>query len=175
MNLDVSTVLITEDEIKKTVRRIAQEITRDFQGEEVTFIGALTGAFIFMADLVREVDLPVTIDFIKASSYRNKTTSDGNVQITKDISFDIEGKNILIIEDIIDTGNTLRKLKQHFLLRNPKNIKLVTFLDKPSRRLVDIESDYVGIKIPDEFAVGYGLDYDNKFRNLPYIACLKFL
>lgn len=175
MNLDVSTVLISEDEIKKNVRRIAEEITRDFQGQEITLIGTLTGAFVFMADLAREIKLPMTVDFIKASSYGSNTVSDGNVKITKDISFDIEGKNILVIEDIIDTGNTLSKLKQHLVLRNPKTIKLVSFLDKPSRRTVDIEADYVGIKVPDEFVVGYGIDYDNKFRNLPYIACLKFL
>ena len=136
-------------------------------------ISVLRGSFVFMADLTRKITLPCTVDFMAVSSYRKGTTSSGQVQITKDLSDDIEGKDILVVEDILDSGNTLSYLMKLLQARHPASIRLCTLLDKPERRVVPVQADYVGFTIPDEFVVGYGLDYAEKYRNLPYIGVLK--
>lgn len=170
--MDTSTVMISEQEIASLVERVASEINRDYKGEEVVIIGILTGGFIFTADLVRKLEMPVTIDFMKVSSYVGENST-GVLTIKKDISIDIEGKHVIIVEDIIDTGNTLKKLKEKLLERNPKSLKLCTAFDKPSRRVNDLTPDYNGIVIPDEFIVGYGLDYDESFRNFADIRIVR--
>lgn len=170
--MDTSTVMISEQEIAALVERVASEINRDYKDEEVVIIGILTGGFIFTADLVRKLEMPVTIDFMKVSSYVGENST-GVLTIKKDISIDIEGKHVIIVEDIIDTGNTLKKLKEKLLERNPKSLKLCTAFDKPSRRVNDLTPDYNGIVIPDEFIVGYGLDYDESFRNFADIRIVR--
>ena len=161
--------LITEQEISRIVNKLADQINKDFSNQEVVAVGILKGSVIFLADLIRQLEMPLVLDFIQVSSYRG-TQSTGEIIIKKDLAFDIKDKNILIIEDIIDTGVTLNSLKKIFMERGPKSLKVVTLLDKPSRRKVEFKADYIGREIPDEFVVGYGLDYDEKFRNLPYVG-----
>ncbi len=173
MHKDLAKILITKEEIEKRVKEIGAEITRDFAGESVLMVGILRGAVVFFSELVKNVDLDVRFDFMVVSSYGASSTSSGEVRIIKDISQGIEGKNVLIIEDIIDTGNTLKNLKKMLLTRNPKSLKIVSLLDKPSRRVVEMEGDYIGFVVPNEFVVGYGLDYAEKYRNLPEIGVLK--
>ncbi|MBR2480542.1 MAG: hypoxanthine phosphoribosyltransferase [Clostridia bacterium] len=173
MHDDLAKILISKEEIEKRVKEIGAEITRDYEGESVLMVGILRGAVVFFSELVKNVDLDVRFDFMVVSSYGSGSTSSGEVRIIKDISQPIEGKNVLIIEDIIDTGNTLKNLKRMLLTRNPKSLKIVSLLDKPSRRKVEMEGDYVGFVVPNEFVVGYGLDYDEKYRNLPEIGVLK--
>ena len=173
MHDDLAKILISKEEIEKRVKEIGAEITRDYEGESVLMVGILRGAVVFFSELVKNVDLDVRFDFMVVSSYGSGSTSSGEVRIIKDISQPIEGKNVLIIEDIIDTGNTLKNLKRMLLTRNPKILKIVSLLDKPSRRKVEMEGDYVGFVVPNEFVVGYGLDYDEKYRNLPEIGVLK--
>lgn len=164
--------LFTVEQIHNRVREIADEISSDYEGKDILVVGILRGAFMFMSDLVRAIKVPVVIDFIIASSYV-KTDSTGEIKIHYDIREDIADKDILLIEDIVDSGVTLNHLRERILARRPKSLRICALLDKKERRLVDVPLDYVGFSIPDEFVVGYGLDYDNNFRNLPYIAIFK--
>ncbi|WP_101773055.1 hypoxanthine phosphoribosyltransferase [Peptostreptococcus faecalis] len=166
-------VLYSEKDIDAKVEELAKKIESDYKGEEILLVGILKGACVFVADLMRKIDLDVNIDFMSVSSYGSGTTSSGTVKILKDLDVDIEGKNVLIVEDIIDSGATLRNLYDTLLTRNPKSLKLCTLLDKPSRRKVEIGVDYIGFEIEDKFIVGYGVDYAEKFRNLPYIGIVE--
>jgi hypoxanthine phosphoribosyltransferase len=173
MNKDLKNILFTQEEIQKKVKEIAAQLNEDYKGEEVIFVCVLKGSLPFYTDLVREVNFPVTFDMVCVSSYGSSAESSGTLKIKLDSGVPFEGKNVLIVEDILDTGNTLSNLLAHFAGRKPKSIKLCCLLDKPSRRLRDIEADYKGFEIPDEFVVGYGLDYAEKYRELPYIGILK--
>ena len=162
---------ISEEDILKRVEELAKEIDKDFEGEEVLLIGLLRGSVVFLSDLCRKLKTADTLDFIVVSSYGNGMESSRNVKIIKDLEENVKDRNVLIVEDIIDTGNTLKKVKEIIETREPKKIKIVTLLDKPERREVDdIEVDYVGFKIPDEFVVGYGIDFAQKYRTLPYVG-----
>lgn len=169
----VGKVLLTQEQIWQRAQELGAEISRDYAGEEVILIGTLKGAVMFMADIMKCVTLDTQIDFIAASSYGSGTVSSGNVKIKKDIELDISGKNVIIIEDIIDTGNTLKYLKDYFLSKGVKSLKICTLLDKPSRRIADVAGDYIGFTVEDLFVIGYGLDFDQKYRNLPYISYLE--
>ncbi len=173
MQDDILEVLLSEEDIKARVRELGQKISADYAGEEVFFLGVLKGCFVFMADLLRSVDLYCDMDFMAVSSYGSGTTSTGAVKITKDLNKDIEGKHLIIVEDILDSGVTLSYLKGYLANRKPASIKIVTLLDKPERRKADIKADYFGFTVPDAFVVGYGLDYAERYRNLPYIGVLK--
>ena len=168
------TTLISEEKLKKSVLEIAKEITEAYDGEEVKTICVLKGAVMFMVDLVKNIDLPVKFDFMAVSSYGDGTTSSGTIKILKDLDDPIEGENVLIVEDIIDSGRTLSYLIDYLKSKNPKSIKLCTLFDKPERREFDVKVDWTGFDIPDEFIVGYGLDYAQRYRNLPYIGVLHF-
>lgn len=170
---DVKEVLYSEEALASRVSELAKAIESDYQGKELLVIGVLKGANIFMGDLIRKINLPLQMDFIAASSYGSSTESSGVVKIVKDLDYSIEGKHVLIIEDIIDTGLTLRYLEENFRSRKPASLEICTLLDKPERRKAEIEVKYVGYQIPDEFIVGYGIDYAEKYRNLPYVATLK--
>ena len=170
---DIERVLFSEEELDRRVSEIAAEINRDYAGKEPMLISVLRGSFVFMADLIRKIEVPCTVDFMSVSSYGRGTTSSGQVQITKDLSDDIDGKDIIVVEDILDSGNTLSYLLQLLQARKPASMKLCTLLDKPDRRVKEVHVDYTGFTIPDEFVVGYGLDYAEKYRNLPYIGILK--
>ena len=170
---DIQEVLFSEEQLKNRVREIAQQITADYQGKEIMLISVLRGSFVFMADLCRAIDLPCTLDFMAVSSYGKGTKSSGQVQITKDLSEDISDRHIIVVEDILDSGNTLSYLLKLLEARHPASIRLCTLLDKPERRTKPVHVDYSGFSIPDAFVVGYGLDYDEKYRNLPYIGILK--
>ena len=173
MNNDVMKVLLSGEEIEKRVSEIAAEITEDYAGESVLMVGILRGAVVFFSELVKRVDLDLRFDFMVVSSYGSGTDSSGEIRIIKDLSQPIEGMNVIIVEDIIDTGYTLKNLKRLLLTRNPKSLRICSLLDKPSRRKVELEGDYIGFKVPNEFVVGYGLDYNEKYRNLPDICVLK--
>jgi hypoxanthine phosphoribosyltransferase len=167
MNNDTElTILIEETAVKARVAELAEEISADFKGESVLFLGVLKGSFIFLADLAREVKLAADIGFMAVSSYKDKDTSDGIVSILCDLDRPIEGRNVIVVEDIADTGITLSFLTASLAARNPKKIKVCVLLNKPARRKVEIDPDYIGFEIPDDFVVGYGLDYANRFRNL---------
>ncbi|MDO5331849.1 MAG: hypoxanthine phosphoribosyltransferase [Bacillota bacterium] len=166
-------ILITEEQLKKRVDELGVQITKDYEGESILLVGILKGSVPFMADLMRRIDLDVEIDFMVVSSYGGGTTSSGEVKIKKDLETSIEGRNVLIIEDIIDTGFTLSLLTKELLKRNPKSLKVCSALDKPSRRVVDFKADYVGFEVENKFIVGYGLDADQKFRQFPYISWIK--
>lgn len=166
----LSGVLLSEQEIENKVAELAKQIESDFEGQEILLVGILKGASVFVADLMRKINLNVNIDFMSVSSYGTSTESSGTVKILKDLDVDIEGKNVLIVEDIIDSGATLRNLYDTLMTRNPKSLKLCTLLDKPERRKVHIDVDYVGFTIEDKFIVGYGIDYAEMYRNLPYIG-----
>lgn len=168
------TTLISEEKLKTRVQEIAREITEYYNGEEVKTVCVLKGAVMFMVDLVKNVNLPVKFDFMDVSSYGNSTESSGNIKILKDLDDPIEGENILIVEDIIDSGRTLHYLIDYLKSKNPKSVKLCTLFDKPDRREFDVHVDWTGFDIPDEFIVGYGLDYAQRYRNLPYIGVLHF-
>ena len=170
---DILQVLLSEAEIKAKVAELGALLTRDYAGKAPFFLGVLKGCYVFMADLVRCVDLHCTMDFMAVSSYGGGTSSTGAVRITKDLSRDIEGKDVIIVEDILDSGVTLSYLKAYLANRKPASIRIVTLLDKPARRKADIQADYCGFTVPDEFVVGYGLDYAEDYRNLPYIGILK--
>ena len=173
MHSDVQRILLSGDEIAERVAEIAETITRDYAGESVLMVGILRGAVVFFAELVKKIDLDLRFDFMVVSSYGSSTDSSGEVRIVKDLSQPIEGMNVIIVEDIIDTGYTLKNLMKLLRTRNPKSLKICALLDKPSRRKVELEGDYVGFKVPNEFVVGYGLDYNEKYRNLPDICILK--
>lgn len=170
---DIEQILFSEEMLQKRVRELGEQISADYAGKEPVLVSVLRGSYIFMADLSRAIDQPCSIDFMAVSSYGKGTTSSGQVQITKDLSDDIEGKDIIVVEDILDSGNTLYYLLQILQARKPASIRLCTLLDKPDRRVRDIVADYSGFSIPDAFVVGYGLDYAEKYRNLPYIGILK--
>ena len=170
---DIQRKLVTEEQLKNKVIELGKKITEDYNGEEVIIIGVLKGCTVFMSDLIRQIDLPLQIDFMVASSYGNDTKTSGNVKIIKDINIDVHNKNVIIVEDIIDTGLTMKNLKGIFEVRQCKSIKICTLLDKKERRKVEVSADYVGFDIPDEFVVGYGLDYAGKYRNIPEICILK--
>lgn len=172
MHKDMKYVLMSEEEIKATVSRLAEKINNDFAGEPVLALIILKGSIFFASDLMRELTMPLTIDFMKVSSYGQDSKSSGNINILLDTSLDLAGLNVLIIEDIIDSGNTLSKLKSLLSERNPKSIKICTLLDKPERRESNIDADYTGKLIPNEFVVGYGLDFAERYRNLSYIGVL---
>ena len=169
----VTGVMLSEEEIKAKVYEIAKRIEKDYQGEDLLIVGILKGASVFVADLIRNIDLDVDMDFMSVSSYGNSTESSGTVKIIKDLDVDIEGSNVLIVEDIIDSGLTLSNLVAALQTRNPKSLKLCTLLDKPQRRTADMHVDYVGFVIEDKFIVGYGIDYAEKYRNLPYIGIVE--
>lgn len=171
MQQDIQRVLITEDELKQAVQTLGQQISKDYAGKDPIFVGVLKGCFIFMADLMRSVDVYCSMDFMSVSSYSG-TSSTGAVKINKDLSEDIEGRHVIIVEDILDSGLTLSYLKAYLLGRKPASIKIATLMDKPSRRKADIFADYSCFEIPDEFVVGYGLDYNERYRNIPYIGVL---
>lgn len=166
-------VLISEEEIDKRIRELGEQISKDYAGEDVTIVCILKGAAPFACELAKRISVPVFMDFMATSSYGSGTVSSGEVKIKKDMDTPAEGKNILIVEDIIDSGNTLNFLTMVFRERGAKSIKLCTLLDKPDRRQVDVPVDYCGFTIPDKFVVGYGLDYDQKYRNLPYVGAVE--
>jgi len=169
----VKKVLISREEIEARVKELGEEITKDYAGEDILVVGILKGAVIFMSELVQRIKKPVEMDFMAVSSYGKSATSTGEVRIIKDLDNSVEGRNILIVEDIIDTGYTLQYLVDNLEKRGAKSVKICTFLDKIERRKVDIPVDYIGFEVPDEFIVGYGLDYAEMGRNFPYIAALK--
>ncbi len=173
MRDDIAKVLASEEDIRERIAELGCRITADYQGKEPLFVGVLKGCFLFMADLVRACDVNCTVDFMVVSSYGSGTVSSGAVEIVKDLSQDIAGRDIIIVEDILDSGNTLSYLKRYMSAREPASIRIVTLLDKPERRTADVDADYIGFTIPDAFVVGYGLDYDQRYRNLPYIGVLK--
>lgn len=173
MNRDIKEVLISEEALKARVTELGRAISERYEGQELLMIGVLKGANVFMSDLMRAVTVPIQIDFIAASSYGTSTESSGIVRIVKDLDYSIEGKHVMIVEDIIDTGLTLKYLFDNFTARKPASLSIISLLDKPERRKVDIQVDYTGFEIPDEFIVGYGIDYAEKYRNLPFVATLK--
>lgn len=170
---DIEKVLLTREDIKGITDRLGKQITEDYQGKNLVLVSVLKGSVIFMADLMRAIDRPVEIDFMVVSSYGSGTETSGQVKIIKDLDLDLSGQDLLIVEDILDTGKTLYSLMQILSMRNPSSVKICTFLDKPERRVAPIKADYVGAVVPDEFVVGYGLDYAQKYRNLPYLGVLK--
>lgn len=166
-------VLVTKEQLEEKTAELGKRITEDYKGKELVLVGVLKGGFIFLADLARKIDMELTIDFISVSSYGDSTQSSGVVRILKDIDSDITGKHVLIVEDLIDTGLTLNYLKELFNTKGCASVKLAAIMDKPDRRKVDLKVDYVGIEIPDEFVVGYGLDYAGKYRNLPEVYVIR--
>ena len=170
---DVESILLTTAELAKRVRELGAEITADYAGKEILMIGVLRGAVVFMADLARAIEVPVAIDFMAVSSYGAGMSSSGVVRILKDLDVNIEGKHVLVVEDIIDSGLTLNYLLDNLKSRKPASLKLCTLLNKPERRKVKVNIDYNGFNVPDYFVVGYGLDYAEKYRNLPFIGILK--
>lgn len=173
MEQDIQKVLVSEEEIRARVSELGQQLYEQFQGKNPLVVSVLRGSFIFMADLVRACQVQMDIDFISVSSYQDGTESTGNVKITRDIHQDLTGRDLILVEDILDSGNTLAYLKEEFLRRGAKSITIVTLLDKPARRAKAITPDLAGFTVPDEFVVGYGLDYAQRYRNVPYIGVLK--
>ena len=172
MRRDIERILISEEEIQKKVAEMGKKISQDFRDKDPLFVGVLKGCFIFMADLMRYVDIRCSMDFMAVSSYSG-TSSTGAVKINKDLSEDIEGRHVIIVEDILASGVTLSYLKQYLMVRKPASISIATLMDKPARRKADVYADYSCFEIPDAFVVGYGLDYNERYRNLPYIGVLK--
>ena len=173
MHDDIKTVLVSEEALQAKVAELGAQISKDYQGKNRVLVSILKGSVVFMADLMRAVSIPCSIDFMVVSSYGSGTMTTGLVKIIKDLDEDLSGKDVLIVEDILDTGVTLSNLVPMLKMRNPNSVKICTILDKPSRRKADVQPDYEGFQVPDEFVVGYGLDYDEKYRNLPYIGVLK--
>lgn len=170
---DIERVLLSEEELRQRVRELGEEISKEYAGKEILMIGVLRGAVMFMADLARAIDVPVMIDFMAVSSYGTSTSSSGIVRILKDLDEEVAGKHVLIVEDIIDSGLTLSYLVDNIKSRQPASVRICTLLNKPERRKVELEVNYNGFTVPDEFVVGYGLDYAEKYRNLPFIGILK--
>ncbi|MBP1542601.1 MAG: hypoxanthine phosphoribosyltransferase [Oscillospiraceae bacterium] len=171
---EIDRILISEEEIKQKVAEMGRVLTKEYEGKNPLFICVLKGSVVFFADLIREMHCPLEINFLKASSYGNSSVSSGNVKLDVGAGIDFKGRHVVIVEDILDTARTLYALKNELLTREPASLKLVTLLDKPSRRVVKgFTADYEGFDIDDLFVVGYGLDYDERFRNLPYVAVLK--
>ena len=173
MDQDILKVLLSEEEIKTRVAKLGEEIYDAFRDKNPMFVGVLNGCFIFMADLVRAAQLKSELEFIGVSSYNNGTKSSGVVQITRDLQRDISGRDIIVVEDILDSGNTLAFLTDYLRTKGATSVTIATLLDKPARREKPIKADYVGFEVPDEFVVGYGLDYAQQYRNMPYIGVLK--
>ena len=174
MHDDIKNVLVTEEELKAKVAELGAQISRDYAGKNLLLVSILKGAVVFMADLMRAVTIPCSIDFMVVSSYGGTNTqTTGLVKIVKDLDAALTGKDVLIVEDILDTGVTLSNLVPMLKMRNPSSVKICAILDKPTRRKADIQPDYEGFQVPDEFVVGYGLDYNEKYRNLPYVGVLK--
>ena len=166
-------VMLTEEEIDAKIREIAAQITKDYAGKEVHLVCILKGSIFFTCELAKRIDLPVTLDFMSVSSYGDGTESSGRVKIVKDLDENIEGKDVIVVEDIVDTGRTLSHLMEVLRVRKPATLKLCTLLDKPSRRVVEVDVNYTGFAIPDQFVVGYGLDFAQQYRNLPYIGVVE--
>ena len=173
MHQDIDKILVSEEELRSINARLGAQITKDFAGKNLLVLGILKGCVFFMTDLVRNIELPLSIDFMSVSSYGSGTESTGHVKITKDIDIDLSGYDVLLVEDILDSGRTLKYVSDILKTRGANSISIVTLLDKPDRRVAPVKPDYVGCDVPDEFVVGYGLDYDQKHRNLPYIGSLK--
>jgi hypoxanthine phosphoribosyltransferase len=174
-DLEITKTLVSEDEIKQTVRRLGEEITAHYGQleQELMVVGLLRGSFIFMADLVRQIKTPLVVDFMTLSSYGDGTVSSGDVKVVMDLDSSIENRDVLLVEDIVDTGRTFSKVIRMMANRNPRSLKVCTFLNKPDARIADVRIDFCGVDIPNEFAVGYGLDYAQGYRNLPYVGVLK--
>ena len=170
---DKINVLLTEEEVDSKIKELGERISKDYAGKSVHLICVLKGGVFFMCELAKRITVPVSLDFMSVSSYGNGTTSSGAVKIVKDLDEPLEGKDVIIVEDIIDSGNTLHYLVEILYKRKPSRIKICTLLDKPERRVADVNVDYVGFNIPDKFVVGYGLDYAQKYRNLPYIGVVE--
>lgn len=166
-------ILLTPVQIHERVRQLGEEISRDYASKRPLFIGILKGACMFLSDLIRDVSLPIAVDFIAVASYGSQTEASGQVQLLKDVESSIEDKDVILVEDIVDTGLTLSYLIHNLRSRNPASLRVATLLNKPSRRQVEVTVDYVGFEIPDKFVVGYGLDYAQKYRNLPYVAVVR--
>lgn len=166
-------IMITREQLAKRVKELGKQISEDYKGQEILMVGILKGAVLFLSDLIREITVDTKIDFMAVTSYGASTKSSGVVRILKDLDTGIEDENVIIVEDIIDSGITLHYLRDYLMNRKPKSLKICTLLDKPDRREVEIKSDYTGFEIENKFIVGYGLDYDQKYRNLPYITCLE--
>jgi hypoxanthine phosphoribosyltransferase len=173
MDDDVAEILITEEELKGRIHTLGQQISADYEGEDLLLVCVLKGAVTFLADLMRQITIPHAIDFMAISSYGASTESSGVVRILKDLDTNISGRSVLIVEDIIDTGRTLNYITQNLKTRNPKSVRICTLLSKPSRREIEIPLDYVGFEIPNKFVIGYGLDFGEIYRSLPYIGVLK--
>ena len=175
MNNDVcKEILVSTEKINELVKNIADQINNDYVGEEVVFVSILNGSFMFTADLLKHITLDCNIDFMQVSTYGNSSTTSGNFVVKKDVTIDIANKNVIILEDILDTGYTMKNLIEYFKIKNVKTLKIATLIDKPKRRLEDVTADYVGFTMTDDsFIVGYGLDYAQKYRNLPYIGVLS--
>ncbi|NLN47906.1 MAG: hypoxanthine phosphoribosyltransferase [Clostridiales bacterium] len=173
MKNDILEILITENELKGKIKELGEIITKDYKGKDIMLIGVLKGCVLFLSDLAREIKLPLSMDFMVVSSYGTSTKSSGVVRIIKDLEKDITGKDILIVEDIVDTGLTLNYLVDYLKSRNASSVKVCTLLEKPDRRIANVKMDYVGFHIPDKFVVGYGLDYNEIYRNLPFVCVLK--
>ncbi len=167
-------VMLTEEEVDKKIQELGEKISSDYAGKQVHLVCVLKGGSFFMCELAKRITIPVSLDFMSVSSYGSDTKSSGVVKIVKDLDEPLEGKDVIVIEDIVDSGRTLSYLLEMLSDRKPNSLKLCTLLDKPDRRVVDVKVDYTGFEIPDEFVVGYGLDYDQKYRNLPYIGVVKF-
>jgi hypoxanthine phosphoribosyltransferase len=167
-------VMLTEDEVDARIKQIGEQISKDYEGKSVHLICVLKGGSFFMCELAKRITVPVTFDFMSVSSYGGDTKSSGVVKIVKDLDESIRGRDVIIVEDIVDSGRTLSYLMELLEQREPKSLKLCTLLDKPDRRVVDVHVEYTGFEIPDEFVVGYGLDYDQRYRNLPYIGVIEF-
>ena len=173
MNQDILKILMSEEEIKNRIQEMGDELYDRFENKNPMFVGVLNGCFVFMADLVRATQLKSEVEFISVSSYKNATKSSGVVEITRDLQRDITGRDIIVVEDILDSGNTLYFLRNYLLAKGARSITIVTLLDKPSRRQKPIVADLAGFEVPDEFVVGFGLDYCQQYRNMPYIGILK--
>lgn len=173
MNKDVERILVTEEELNTIARKLGAQITKDYEGKHLLVVAVLKGSIYFFTDLTRYIELPCQLDFIQASSYGEGTVSSGVIKIVKDISDDLTGFDVLLVEDILDTGNTLKYILDMLEKRNPNSLSVVTLLDKAERRVADVKAKYVGCDVPNEFVVGYGLDYNQEYRNLPYIGVLK--
>lgn len=173
MHKDIKEILLTEEQIENKVRELGQSITKDYEGKDIVLIGVLKGSVMFMAELMKKIETPVSIDFMAVSSYGNSAETSGIVRILKDLDNDIEGKDVIIVEDIIDSGITLQYLVEYLKRRGPKSVEIACLLHKPEKTRVDVKAKYLGFTVPDEFLVGYGLDYAEKYRNFPYIGILK--
>lgn len=173
MKSDIKKILISEEEVSMRIKELGMEITEDYKDKNLMVVGILKGAVVFMSELCKRIDLPIDMDFMSVSSYGKSSKSTGEVKIIKDLDGSVEGKDILIVEDIIDTGLTLSYLTDNLKKRGANSVKIITLLDKPGRRNIQIKVDYLGFEVPNEFIVGYGLDYAEMYRNLPYVAALK--